>query len=78
MSGDARAPAAPSAVAADRCPLCGGDNVCAMATGGDPGSPCWCVGATFDDALLARVPAPARGRACICAACAAAAARSDS
>jgi hypothetical protein len=36
------------------------------------GPPCWCVAATFGDALLARVPAAARGRACICAACAAA------
>ena len=55
----------------DRCPLCGGGNACAMVAGGDA-SPCWCVAAVFDDALLARVPPAARGLACVCAACAAA------
>lgn len=34
--------------------------------------PCWCLSATFGPELLARVPAEARGQACICAACAAA------
>jgi len=55
-----------------RCPLCGGDNRCAMeverATG-MPQGPCWCVNATFDPDLLARLPEAARGKACICAAC---------
>jgi len=36
--------------------------------------PCWCMSATFTKALLARVPADARGLACICAKCAAVAA----
>lgn len=57
---------------AHRCPLCGGDNRCAMeierATG-VPQGPCWCVGATFEPDLLARLPDPARGQACICSAC---------
>jgi hypothetical protein len=57
----------------DRCPLCGGGNACAMAAG--DASPCWCLAAVFDEALLARVPPAARGRACICPACAAAEAR---
>jgi hypothetical protein len=72
MSVDGPAPAEESAaaVSADRCPLCGGGNACAMAAG--DASPCWCVTAVFDDALLARVRLAARGRACICAACAAA------
>jgi len=61
------------AVPPDRCPLCGGGNACAMAAG--DGSPCWCVAAVFGEALLARVPLDARGRACVCAACAAADAR---
>lgn len=55
-----------------RCPLCGGDNRCAMeierATGASPG-PCWCVSQTFSPDLLARLPEAARGKACICANC---------
>ena len=58
----------------DVCPLCGAGNACAMARGDGPERPCWCVGATFGAELLARVPAAAQGRACICAACAGAAA----
>jgi hypothetical protein len=54
------------------CPLCGKPNDCAAACSGDLAAPCWCRDATFTPALLARVPADARGRACICAACAAA------
>jgi hypothetical protein len=58
-----------------RCPLCGQPNRCAMevqrATG-VPQPPCWCTEVSFDAALLARVPAEAQRRACICAACAAA------
>ncbi|MBU4183868.1 MAG: hypothetical protein A3B67_06995 [Burkholderiales bacterium RIFCSPHIGHO2_02_FULL_66_10] len=55
-----------------RCPLCGGDNRCAMevekATG-KPQPPCWCVTETFTPDLLARLPAEAQGQACICARC---------
>ena len=58
--------------APSRCPLCGGDNRCAMelerATG-QPQGPCWCVGASFPPDLLAALPAEAEGKACICAAC---------
>ncbi|MDO9201405.1 MAG: cysteine-rich CWC family protein [Hydrogenophaga sp.] len=57
---------------ATRCPLCGGDNRCAMeierATGLKQG-PCWCVSQTFSAELLARLPADAQGKACICANC---------
>ena len=67
----------PLPVDATRCPLCGGDNRCAMeiqkATG-QPQPPCWCVDERFTPELLARVPAPARGGACICMACVRAAA----
>lgn len=63
-----------------RCPLCGGDNRCAMelekATG-QPQPPCWCVDQTFTPELLARVPVPARGSACICMNCVRAAAGPD-
>jgi hypothetical protein len=59
----------------ERCPLCGGDNRCAMelerATGvAQP--PCWCTTARFPPDLLARLPPEAAGKACICAACLAA------
>ena len=54
------------------CPLCGGDNRCAMdreRSTGVPQGPCWCVTETFDPGLLDRLPDTARGRACICSAC---------
>jgi len=37
---------------------------------GEAQPPCWCTRATFSPDLLAQVPAPARGQACLCAACA--------
>ncbi|WP_374411062.1 cysteine-rich CWC family protein [Hydrogenophaga sp.] len=55
-----------------RCPLCGGDNRCAMEVEretGVPQGPCWCVNASFPKDLLARLPPDAEGKACICAAC---------
>ncbi len=63
------------------CPLCGGDNGCAMAlrrATGQAQPTCWCVSASFSPALLARLPAGALNAACICARCVAddAAARS--
>ena len=67
----------PALAAADRCPLCGEPNRCAMeierATGQSQ-PPCWCTKVDFGADLLAQVPEVARGRACICAACAARAA----
>ena len=58
-----------------RCPLCGGDNRCAMeiqrATGVEQ-APCWCTSFTFSAELLDRLPEAARNQACICAACVAA------
>ncbi|MEZ5665081.1 MAG: cysteine-rich CWC family protein [Burkholderiaceae bacterium] len=58
-----------------RCPLCGADNRCAMEIERDTGvpqGPCWCSTQQFSEALLARLPAQARGKACICARCLAA------
>jgi hypothetical protein len=56
------------------CPLCGRPNRCAQeverATG-QPQPPCWCTQVEFTPQLLARVPAPKKGLACICPACAA-------
>jgi hypothetical protein len=59
------------------CPLCGQPNRCAMEVERETGvkqPPCWCTQVDFSQELLARIPAPARGTACICAACQAAAA----
>lgn len=60
----------------DRCPLCGGPNRCAneieKATG-RPQPPCWCTRVDFPRELLARVPAEAVDKACLCPACAGAA-----
>ncbi|MGJ7545639.1 cysteine-rich CWC family protein [Variovorax sp. LT1R16] len=56
-----------------RCPLCGASNVCAMEIAkatGEVQPPCWCLSIDFDAAVLARIPAAARGQACICARCA--------
>ena len=63
----------PATVDPARCPLCGGPNGCAMeaqrATG-QPQPPCWCTQVNFSAALLAKVPADARDKACICVRCA--------
>lgn len=62
-----------------RCPLCGQPNACAnesvRAGSGAERTPCWCTTARFSPELLARVPAAAQRKACICAACAGAAPR---
>lgn len=55
-----------------RCPLCGGDNRCAMEierASGQTQPPCWCTTQTFPPELLARLPAEAAGKACICPRC---------
>ncbi|MGV3572597.1 MAG: cysteine-rich CWC family protein [Ramlibacter sp.] len=59
------------------CPLCGTRNRCAVEIERETGvkqDACWCTQVDFSAELLARVPAAARDRACICAACARAAA----
>ena len=54
--------------AASYCPLCGGDNACAVAAGRAAGD-CWCHKASIDPAALAAIPREAVGKACVCAAC---------
>lgn len=70
-------PQTPSpATDATRCPLCGGDNRCAMElekASGQAQPPCWCMEQVFSPELLARIPAQARGLACLCQRCARAA-----
>ncbi|MEY4911430.1 MAG: hypothetical protein RL761_1093 [Pseudomonadota bacterium] len=58
---------------ANKCPLCGHVNQCAMEIERETGlkqAPCWCTGVNFDADLLARVPAEKRNLACICEKCA--------
>jgi len=50
-----------------RCPLCGSGNACGMAAGK---SDCWCFEAEIPAEVLERVPAQAKGAACVCQGCA--------
>lgn len=57
-----------------RCPLCGAPNRCAMEAARSTGQPqpdCWCTRVVIAPEVLARVPAAAVDRACLCPACAA-------
>jgi len=55
----------------DHCPLCGGDNRCAMATtAANECAACWCKSTTIAADVLACIPEQARNVACICASCA--------
>jgi hypothetical protein len=51
------------------CPLCGGPNECAAAASGSCATPCWCAGVRIGPDLIARVPEPLRGEACLCPRC---------
>ncbi len=58
---------------AQRCPLCGQENQCAMEVERATGvrqPPCWCTRVDFDEGALAQLPEESRGKACICEACA--------
>ena len=50
------------------CPLCGGDNQCAMAAG-RPADTCWCQGVTINPAALAKIPQASVNKHCLCPAC---------
>ena len=52
------------------CPLCGKANDCAPAACGAFRGDCWCEAVTINAEALARVPAEAKGKACLCRACA--------
>jgi hypothetical protein len=55
-----------------RCPLCGGENGCAIAlkeATGEAQPGCWCFSVSFSADLLARLPADMLNAACICARC---------
>ena len=53
----------------DCCPLCGEPNDCQLCLPVAAKGACWCLDAKIPAALLARVPAAARNRACICERC---------
>jgi cysteine-rich CWC protein len=50
-----------------RCPLCGQDNTCGMASGA---ATCWCFATEVPAEVLERVPPALRGLACVCEPCA--------
>lgn len=54
---------------ATKCPLCGGPNACAIAAGRDAET-CWCMTVVVDPDAIARIPAEAQGKVCICERCA--------
>lgn len=62
----------PARLDPSRCPLCDGDNRCAMEiekTTGQAQPPCWCVGLPVSAERLASLPAAMQGRACLCGTC---------
>lgn len=54
---------------AARCPLCGKPNECQRCTDAAYKGPCWCDKIEIPDAVLARLPADLRDRACVCRNC---------
>ena len=50
------------------CPLCGGDNQCAMAAD-QAAEICWCQAVTISAASLAAIPADSVDKRCLCPAC---------
>lgn len=62
--------AAPVPLPMPVCPLCGGQNACAVARAGSFEVDCWCTRATVAPHVLAAVPAALRNRACLCPRCA--------
>lgn len=50
------------------CPLCGGDNQCAIAAGKAAES-CWCQEATISKEALAALPEEAVNNVCVCPEC---------
>lgn len=60
---------APAAPEPRLCPLCHRPNHCGALAGPDGAARCWCHDVKVPAALLARVPATERDRACICRDC---------
>ncbi len=51
------------------CPLCRRPNHCGALSGAEGAKRCWCHDVKVPAALLARVPAEERGKACVCREC---------
>ena len=50
------------------CPLCGGENACAIAAG-KPATQCWCQSVNISDFALQKIPAESVGKRCLCYTC---------
>lgn len=64
-AGDVFAPAH----GAERCPLCGEPNACALCTATSSLPSCWCANEVIPAGLLAQIPVESQGRACVCRRC---------
>lgn len=53
----------------DRCPLCGGQNQCPLASGDAYRGKCWCERIDIPQEVLDLVPEDARRLSCVCSAC---------
>lgn len=56
-----------SHIDAHHCPLCGDNNQCGIAAGDKS---CWCFSQPVPQGVLQKLPAEARGVACVCRVCA--------
>jgi|GEM_PF-3406866 hypothetical protein len=52
------------------CPLCAGDNNCALTTPCQTIADCWCLTASISPEALERIPQDQINTTCICQACA--------
>jgi len=52
------------------CPVCGGENLCAIANG-KPAETCWCMSYDFNDKLREKIRSHEKtdGTACVCRNC---------
>lgn len=58
-------------VCPERCPLCGEQNLCAMANNNQSNNlDCWCKNESIPAALIEQVPPEAKNKSCICQKCA--------
>ena len=60
----------PTSSGAERCPVCGQLNDCAMNAGQEVES-CWCFSVQIPAEALERIPEESRGVSCLCPRCAA-------
>ncbi len=51
------------------CPLCGGENSCALVVSAESSEPCWCESLKIPEAVLQQIPLEARNKSCVCREC---------